>query len=194
VELESDRPSKVYVTTDQLFRQDLFRKECSEQLHKTFIPVSPKQWNQLSTNIVNEAINQDPPFDMMEESQLYFALMDYLSNRAQGNIDALESEEGVYSDDSKGRVFFKLAGFRSYLIRRGMFVNDLRTWKLGNKLNELQVPTDEVDFSTETSIKRKIPIEAGNLRVRGKVEYVRSISSDEVVVSEGLREAIEGIL
>lgn len=194
VELESDRPSKVYVTTDQLFRQDLFRKECSEQLHKTFIPVSPKQWNQLSTNIVNEAINQDPPFDMMEESQLYFALMDYLSNRAQNSVDALESEEGVYSDEDRKRVYFKLSGFRAYLIRRGMFGKDLTNWKLGNKLNALQIPTDEVDFSTETSIKRKIPIEAGNLRIRGKVEYVRYIPAEEVTISEGLRDAIEGIL
>lgn len=194
LELESARPSKVYVNTDQLFRQDLFRKECSEQLHKTFTPISAKQWNQLSTNIINNAINQDPPFDMMEESQMYFALIDYLVNRAQKDIQTLDSEEGVWEDTKKHLIYFRLSGFRSYLLRRGLFTKDLTTWKLGNKLNNLMIPTEEVDFTTETRVKRKVNITATSLRLRGKVEYVRSISSDELPVSENLRETIEGIL
>lgn len=194
VELESARPSKVYVTTDQLFKQELFRKECSEQLHKTFTPISSKQWNQLSTGIINNAINQDPPFDMMEESQLYFALIDYLVNRMQGDINAMDSEEGVWEDKKRSKIYFKLAGFRSYLLRRGLFTKDLTTWKLGNKLNNLMIPTEEVDFTTETRIKRKVEITSDSLRIRGKVEYVRSISSDELPVSEILRDTIEGVL
>lgn len=192
VELESERPSKVYVTTDQLFRQDLFRKECSEQLHKTFIPLSAKQWNQLSTNIVNNALNQDPPFDMMEESQLYLALMDYLSNRASEDINTLDTDEGVYTD--KKKLYFKLNGFRSYLIRRGLFTKDLTNWKLGNKLNAIDVPTDEVNFTTETRVKRRLDIKAATLWVRGHSEYLRSIPAEEIPLSEGMREELEEII
>ena len=194
VELESERPSKVYVTTDQLFRQDLFRKECSEQLHKTFLPLSAKQWNQMSTNIINNAINQDPPYDMMEESQLYFALIDYLANRLQGTPIALEQEEGVYHNKNEHQIYFKLSGFRSYLIRRGMFDKNLTNWKLGNKLNALYVPTDEVDFKSETSVKRQIKIDSATLRVRGKVEYLRRVAEEEVPKAEELRDSIEGVL
>lgn len=194
VELEADRPAKVYVTTDQLFRQDLFRKECSEQLHKTFIPLSQKQWNQISTNIINTALNQDPPFDMMEESQMYFALTDYLMNRMQYTSTALEMEEGVYCDSKAGKIFFRLNGLRSYLIRRGIFTKELTVWKLGNKLNSLLVPTDEVDFSTETRVKRKVDIKSETKRINGKVEYLRSIPSSELTVSERMRETSEEIL
>ena len=190
VELESERPSKVYVNTDQLFRQDLFRKECSEQLHKTFIPLSAKQWNQLSTEIINNAINQDPPYDMMEECQLYFALIDFLANRAQSDIDVLNMEEGVYNCKKNGLIYFDLSGFRNYLIRRGTFTKELTNWKLGNKLNALNIPTDEVDFSTETRVKRKVEIKSTTLRVGGKTKYLRSIPAEEVPIAEGLRDAI----
>lgn len=194
VELESERPSKVYVNTDQLFRQDLFRKECSEQLHKTFIPLSAKQWNQLSTEIINNAINQDPPYDMMEECQLYFALIDFLANRAQSDIDVLNMEEGVYNCKKNGLIYFDLSGFRNYLIRRGTFTKELTNWKLGNKLNALNIPTDEVDFSTETRVKRKVEIKSTTLRVGGKTKYLRSIPAEEVPIAEGLRDAIRGVL
>ena len=194
LELESERPSKVYVTTDQLFRQDLFRKECSEQLHKTFLPVSAKQWNQLSTNIVNNALNQDPPYDMMEESQLYFALIDYIVNRAQEDIHTLETDEGVYLKKETGKIYFKLSGFRNYLIRRSIFGKELTNWKLGNKLNALTIPTDEVDFSTETRIKRKLDIKAETLWLMGHAEYVRSIDEKEVPIPTGKRDAIEEVL
>lgn len=194
VELEAERPAKVYVDTDQIFKQDLFRKACSEQLHKTFVPVSTKQWNEMSTNIINNAINQDPPFDMMEDCQLYFTLMDYLANRCQESIYALDSEDGVYLDKSKKQIFFKLSGFRQHLIRRGAYTKELTVWKLGNKLNTLMVPTDEVDFTAGTRVKRRIPIESTCLKHRGKTEYVRVIPEEEVPLSTGLREAIEGIL
>ena len=195
LELEAERPSKVYVDTDQLFRQDLFRKACSEQLHKTFVPVSQKQWNQLSTNIINNAINQDPPFDMMEESQLYLALMDYLANRAQDTSFALASgDEGVYHGEDDNKIYFKLSGFKTYLVRRGLFGKELTIWKLGNKLNNLMIPTDEVDFTTETRIKRRVKIDSSSLRVAGKVEYVRCIDDSEVPIATGIREAVEGLL
>lgn len=192
LELESERPSKVYVTTDQLFRQELFRKECSEQLHKTFIPVSAKTWNEMSTDIVNKAINQDPPYDMMEESQLYFALIDFLANRAQNDIKALDMEEGVYNCRKTNLIYFDLSGFRTYLIRRGMFNKDLTNWKLGNKLNALQIPTDEVDFSTETRVKRKVKIEPVTLKVSGKSKYLRAISAEEIPMAESFRTITEG--
>lgn len=192
VELESERPAKVYVTTDQLFKQDLFRKECSEQLHKTFIPVSAKSWNQISTGIVNNAINQDPPYDMMEESQLYFALIDFLANRSQRDIDVLEREEGVYHDTNKDLMYFDLSGFRNHLIRRGLFGKELTNWKLGNKLNSLMVPTDEIDFSTETTVKRRVDISSGSLRINGKVRYLRVVNANEVPAAAGLQEMIKG--
>lgn len=194
VELEAERPAKVYVDTDQIFKQEMFRKACSEQIHKTFVPVSTKQWNEMSTNIINNAINQDPPFDMMEDCQLYFTLMAYLTNRAQESIYALDSEEGVYHDKPKKMIYFKLAGFRQHLLKRGIYTKDLTVWKLGNKLNTLLVPTDEVDFTAGVRVKRKIPIESTSLWYRGKTEYLRSIPDSEVPLSTGLKEAIEGVL
>lgn len=194
VELESERPSKVYVSTDQLFKQDLFRKACSEQLHKTFCPLSAKQWNSMSTGIVNNAINQDPPYDMMEEYQLYVALIDYLSNRAQDNVSILTAEEGVYRNTLTEKIYFKLSGFRNFLIRRGLYGKDLNNWQLGNKLNELEIPTDEVDFSSETRVKRKVNVQSEYLKVNSKTEYLRSLPLEEVPISEGLREAVEGVL
>ena len=192
VELEAERPAKVYVSTEQLFKQDLFRKECADQLHKTFVPVSAKQWNQMSTDIVNNALNQDPPFDMMEESQVYFALIDYLTNRSEGSASALEKQDGVFLDKAHNKVYFKLDGFRSHLIRRGMFsAKDLTAWKLGNKLNALMIPTDEVDFKSEMRVKRKLDVKSENLWVKGKTEYVRSIPATEIPQSEGLREEME---
>lgn len=194
VELEAERPAKVFVTTEQLFKQDLFRKECSEQLHKTFVPLSIKQWNEISTNIVNTAINQDPPFDMMEENQLYMALSDYLSNRAQTQPEALTGEEGVFHYRAIGKIYFKLNGFKNYLIRRGLYNKDLTSWKLGNKLNTLEIPTGEVDFSKETTVKRRVEISSESLRVGKKTEYVRGISDKEVHINDGLKEMMEGII
>ena len=193
VDLKSERPSKVYVTTEQLFRQELFRRECSEQLHKTFIPMSAKQWNEISTHIINTAINQDPPFDMLEESQLYFALIDYLNNRAQSEITTLNTEEGVFHDVPNKKIYFKLAGLKAYLMRRGIFDKNISVWQLGNKLNNLMIPTDEADFSTGTTMKRRIDIKSETLRLKKKTIYVRSINAEEVPLSEGLREAIEGV-
>lgn len=194
VELEAERPSKVYVSVDQLFRQDLFRRECSEQLHKTFLPMSPKQWNQISTNIVNTALNQDPPYDMMEESQLYFSLISYLENRMQENASLLDTDEGVYHNRITKKIYFKLSGFRNFLIRKGQYGKDLNNWKLGSKLNDLWIPTEEIDFSNETRVKRRIDIQPEYMKVRGKTEYLRSIPEEELPTSEELRDAIEGVL
>lgn len=194
VELEADRPGKVFVTTEQLLKQDLFRKECSEQIHKTFIPVPTKTWNTLSTDIINTAINQDPPFDMMEENQIYIALMDYLVNRAQHTAKALTAKDGVYHDADEGKIYFKLEGFRGYLISRGIFNRDLTTWKLGSKLNKLYIPTEDVDFSKEKRVKRKLEIGDKRITVLKDTHYVRWVSDKEINLSEELREEFEGVL
>lgn len=194
VELESERPSKVYVSTDQLFKQDLFRKACSEQLHKTFCPVSTKQWNTMSTGIINNAINQDPPYDMMEEYQLYVALVDYVVNRAQDNPSILDTEEGVYRNTLAGKIYFKLSGFKNFLVRRGVYGRDLNNWQLGSKLNSLVIPTDEVDFNNETRVKRKVDIQTEYLKVHNKTEYLRTLPLEEIPISENIREAVEGVL
>lgn len=194
VELEADRPAKVFVDTDQLFKQDLFRKACSEQLHKTFVPVSPKQWNQISTHIINTALNQDPPFDMMEESQLYLGLIDFISNRVQHNAKVLSSDEGVYHDTKTDKIYFSLSGFRSYLIRRGVYNKDLTNWKLGNRLNDLYVPSDEVDFTAGLRVKRKVNIESESTRLGGRTQYLRTIPGSEIPKAEELRGSTEGIL
>ena len=148
----------------------------------------------MSTGIVNNAINQDPPYDMMEEYQLYVALIDYLSNRAQDNVSILTAEEGVYRNTLTEKIYFKLSGFRNFLIRRGLYGKDLNNWQLGNKLNELEIPTDEVDFSSETRVKRKVNVQSEYLKVNSKTEYLRSLPLEEVPISEGLREAVEGVL
>lgn len=194
VELESERPSKVYVSTDQLFKQDLFRKACSEQLHKTFCPVSTKQWNTMSTSIINNAINQDPPYDMMEEYQLYVALVDYVTNRAQDNPSILDTEEGVYRNTLAGKIYFKLSGLRNFLVRRGLYGKDFTNWQLGSKLNSLVIPTDEVDFTNETRVKRKVDIQTDYIKVRNKTEYLRTLPLEEIPISENIREAVEGVL
>lgn len=194
VELEADRPSKVYVSTDELFRQDLFRKACSEQLHKTFTPLSIKQWNQVSTNIINTAINQDPPYDMMEEYQLYTALIEYLLNRAQEDPNRLTADEGVYHNKLSNKIYFKLSGFRAFLIRKGQFNKDLTAWKLGNKLNDLMIPTDEIDFNSESRVKRKVEIGQESMRIRNKSLYLRCISDNEVQIQQNREADYEGVI
>lgn len=194
VEMEADRPSKVYVNTDQLFKQDLFRKACSEQLHKTFIPVSIKQWNEISTNIINTAINQEPPFDMTESSQLYLGLIDYLVNRLRTDKSCLIDDEGVWLCESEGRVYFKLNGLREYYLRKGTISRDTNVWTISSKLSNIEIPTDEADLDTGKSIKRKIAFGSKNIRIAGKVEYLRCIEKSEIPISTGITEPIEEIL
>lgn len=191
VELESERPSKVYVTIDQLFKQDLFRKECAEQLHKTFTPLSPKKWNEISTRIVNNAINQEPPFDMQEEAQMYMALSDFLVNRAQNDALVLESDDGVYADDETKLMHFKIAGFKTFLVHKGLVDKSTSLWKIGNILNKIKIQTDEVDMQTGTSVKRAIPIGAENIRAHGKVYYTRTVRMEDLVFLDNTKQLME---
>lgn len=194
VELESERPSKVYVTIDQLFKQDLFRKECAEQLHKTFTPLSPKQWNEISTRIVNNAINQEPPFDMQEDAQMYLALSDFLVNRAQDDPMVLESDDGVYINDETKIMHFKIAGFKTFLIHKGLAEKSMSLWKIGNILNNIKVQTDEVDMQTGTSLKRKVNVGAENVRANGKVYYTRTVSTEDLVFLDSTKQKLEGVI
>lgn len=193
VELESERPNKVYVTVEQLFRQELFRRECAEQLHKTFTPISPKQWNEISTRIVNTAINQEPPLDMQEDIQMYIALSDFLINRAQDDIRALESDDGVYVDEETKLYHFRIAGFKTYLIHKGLVEKGVSGWKIGSILNNICVQTDEVDMKTGTTVKRKINIGQRNLRSGTKVYYTRTVAMEDLVFLDNTKKAVEGV-
>ena len=193
VEMDGERPAKVYVSIDELFRQDLFRKACAEQLHKTFVPMSVKTWNELSTNIVNKAINQDPPFDMLPGVQIYLALTDYLRNRAQTDPTVMVNEEGVFLNPNTQLVYFKINGFRNFLVRRGSYGKDLSTIALGKKLQDIEIPTDEIDIEQGTCTKRKIEIGNRQLRIGRKSEYLRTISADEIDLSVDLQKAYEGL-
>jgi hypothetical protein len=153
-----------------------------------------KQWNQISTNIINTAINQDPPYDMMEDYQLYMALVEYLVNRAQEDPNLLTAEEGVYHNKLSNKIYFKLTGFRSFLIRKGQFNKDLTAWRLGNKMNEIYIPTDEIDFNSESRVKRKLDIGQETMRIRGKSLYLRYISDEEIQIQQNKEADYEGVI
>ena len=186
VELDAGLPQKVYVDTDQLFSQELFRKECSMQLHKTFNPMKPAGWSQIVSRVINTAINQDPPSDMSEENMLFSALSDFVVNKAREKITVLLESDGVFHDTEQGRIYFKLEDFRSYLQRKQIYGKELTTWKLGNKLNKLMVSTDEVDFKTETRIKRKVEVLDETKKIRGKSIYLRYVNVDDINLDEAI--------
>ena len=184
VELDAGLPAKVYVETETLFNQERFRIECSKQLHKTFIPIGAKTWSNIATRIINSAINQDPPTDMSEENKLYAALLDYILNKIRHQVTALAEPDGVYHDQENHMIYFKLEDFRTFLLRKQLYGKELTTWKLGNKLNNLYIPTDEVDFKEEKRIKRRITIEETTKKVRGKALYLRCIPDKEINLVE----------
>ena len=184
VELDAGLPAKVYVETETLFNQERFRIECSKQLHKTFIPIGAKTWSNIATRIINSAINQDPPTDMSEENKLYAALLDYIINKIRHQVTALAEPDGVYHDQEGHMIYFKLEDFRTFLLRKQLYGKELTTWKLGSKLNNLYIPTDEVDFKEEKRIKRRISIEETTKKVRGKALYLRCISDKEINLVE----------
>lgn len=194
VELEAGLPAKVYVSTEDLFAQEKFRMECSRQLFKTFMPMKNETWNKISTNIINSAINQDPPTDMSEEHTLYAALIEYLVNKLRPNIAVLAEPDGVYHDEAKHMIYFKLEDFKSYLIRKLVYGRELTAWKLGHKLNALQIPTDEVDFKLGERIKRKVIIKDDTKKAKGQAVYVRSISEEEINLAEILQSEIGDVV
>lgn len=183
VELGAGLPAKVYVDTDQLFSQELFRKECSVQLHKTFTPLKNNQWGEICVRLVNTAVNQEPPMDMSEDALLYRHLQGYLANKLRRNISALLSDDGVYYDTDRHQIYFKLEDFKNYLIRRGDAPKDISKWKLGKKLSNLEIPTDDVDLDTGKTGKRRVLIQEGNKKIQGRTIYTRYISDEEVALS-----------
>jgi 3-deoxy-D-manno-octulosonic-acid transferase len=172
----------------------LFRKECAEQLHKTFTPLSPKQWNEISTRIVNNAINQEPPFDMQEDAQMYLALSDFLVNRAQNDPMVLESDDGVFINEETKTMHFKIAGFKTFLIHKGLAEKSISLWKIGNILNNIRVQTDEVNMQTGESVKRTVNVGAENIRAHNKVYYTRTVSTEDLVFLDSAKKLLEGVI
>ena len=184
VEMGAGLPQTVYVETEQMFSQDQFRVECSLQLHKTFVPIGKPAWNEICVRLINTAINQEPPYEMTEHGQLFKLLQSYLVNRAQSKRDQLSEEEGVYHCLDKHTVFFRLDGFRSYLVRKNIITQTLSKWKLNKKLNEIEVPTDEINMDTGESTKVKLGLTEERIRVGSGFVMVRGLSDEYIRLEE----------
>jgi hypothetical protein len=182
VEMDAGLPATVYVETDELFSQEMFRKACSIQLHKTFIPV--KDWNQTCVRLINTAIDQEPPFEMTAGGQLFKQLQTYLINRAQYQRAMLAEDEGVYHDLDTHKLYFKIEGFRSYMIRRGQMSQNVSKWKVSQQLSTIMLPTDEIDTVTGITKKRPLYIAEERIRVGRSRLSVRSISDTEIKLEE----------
>ena len=148
--------------------------------------MKPAGWSGIVSRVINTAINQDPPSDMSEENMLFSALSDFVVNKAREKITVLLESDGVFHDTEQGRIYFKLEDFRSYLQRKQIYGKELTTWKLGNKLNKLMVSTDEVDFKTETRIKRKVEVLDETKKIRGKSIYLRYVNVDDINLDDAI--------
>lgn len=184
VEMEAGLPSTVYVETDELFSQELFRKQCSYQLHRTFVPISLKAWNDICVRLINTAVDQEPPYEMTAQGQLFKHLQSYIVNRAQHQRNQLTEDEGVFHDIDKHMIYFKLEGLKSYLVRKGYFAQSVSKWKLGQQLSNIEVPTDEVDLDTGICKKRPLIIREERIRVGRGLVTVRSVSDEELKLEE----------
>lgn len=192
VEMGAGLPQTVYVETDALFSQDQFRKECSMQLHKTFVPVSSKAWNDICVRLINTAINQEPPFEMTEHGQMFRLLQEYLVNRAQYRKSQIAEEEGVYHDTAVHKLYFRLEGFKTYLTRKGVIPQSFSKWKLSKKISEIEVPTDEVNLDTGISIKKKLDIREERLRLGKGLLTVRAVDDEDFKLEEVMSMIEEG--
>lgn len=190
VEMGAGLPQTVYVETEQLFNQEQFRKECALQLRKTFVPISAKAWNDICVRLINTATDQEPPFEMSEHGQTVKLLKDYLINRVQHKRTALAEEEGVYYDQDKHLVYFRLDGLKNYMTRKGAIPQNFSKWKLNKKLEDLEIPTDEVT-NEGMSAKRRLNITEERLRVGRGLVTVRALR-DEFIIFEELTNVIEG--
>lgn len=184
VEMGAGLPHTVYVETDSLFSQDLFRKECSIQLHKTFVPISNKAWNDICVRLINTAINQEPPYEMSESGQLMRFLTEYLTNRAQSKRSMLEEEEGVWQDIDNHTIYFRLDGFKTFLVRKGYIPQSFSKWKLNQKLDNIMVPTEDVDLDSGVSVKKKLDIREERLRIGNARTTVRALADTELKLEE----------
>ena len=189
VEMGAGLPQTVYVETDQLFAQDQFRKECSLQLHKTFVPISSKAWNDICVRLINTATNQEPPFEMSEHGQLVKLLKDYITNRVQHKRTALTEEEGVFHDFDKHLIYFRLDGLKNYMTRKGAVPQNYSKWKLNKRLEELEIPTDDVT-EEGTTLRKRMGIREDRLRVGRGLITVR-VMRDEYIQFEEVVNVIE---
>lgn len=190
VEMEAGLPATVYVETDELFSQEQFRKACSIQLHKTFVPI--KDWNQICVRLINTAVDQEPPFEMTVHGQLYKNLQQYIVNRAQHQRAMLSEDEGVYHDIDRHTIYFKLEGFRYYLVKKGCLPQNVSKWKLSQQLSALEIPTDEVDEKTGRCKKKPLGLREERIRVGRGLVTVRSIPDSEMHLEEVLNLIEEG--
>lgn len=184
VEMGAGLPHTVYVETDQLFNQEQFRKECSIQLHKTFIPISMKAWNAICVRLINTAVNQEPPYEMSEHGQMFKLLQEYLVNRAQSRKTHLSEEEGVYHDTSAHKIYFRLEGFKSYLTRKGVINQNYSKWKLNKKIEGLMIMTDEINLDTGISVKKNLGIKEERIRIGKGLITVRSVDDAQMKLEE----------
>lgn len=192
VEMEAGLPHVVYVETDQLFSQEHFRKECSYQLHKTFVPIKTTAWNDICVRLINTATNQEPPFEMTVQGQLFRHLQTYLVNRAQYKKQALTEEEGVFHDIDRNYLYFRLDGFKAFLVRKGAFAQSVSKWKLSQMLEQLEAPIDEVDTETGLSRKEKLGIREERLRVNKGFVTTRAVPDDKMKLEEVMNMIEEG--
>lgn len=190
VEMDAGLPATVYVETDELFSQEQFRKACSIQLHKTFTPI--KDWNQICVRLINTAIDQEPPFEMTAHGQLFKHLQQYIVNRAQHQRNLLSEDEGVFHDVDTHKIYFKLEGFRFYLVRKGALAQNVSKWKLSQQVSAIEIPTDEINEQTGLSVKRPLNIREERIRVGRGLVTVRSISDEEIKLEEVINVVEEG--
>ena len=192
VEMGAGLPQTVYVETDGLFSQDQFRKECSLQLHKTFVPISAKAWNDICVRLINTAINQEAPYEMTEHGQLFRLLQEYLVNRVQYRKQQLNEEEGVYQDQEAHKIYFRLDGLKTYLTRKGVIAQNFSKWKLNKKLEELEVPTEEVNLDTGISVKRRLGVKEERVRIGKGLVTTRSVLDTDIKLEEVMSVIAEG--
>lgn len=192
VEMEAGLPHVLYVETDQLFSQDQFRKECSYQLHKTFVPIKLNDWNETCVRLINTAVNQEPPYEMTVHGQLFRHLQNYLVNRAQYKKVALSEEEGVFHDIDKHFIYFRLDGFKAYLVRKGVYAQSLSRWKLSQLLENLQIPTEEVNLETGLCTYEPLNIKEERLRINKGFVTTRSVPDHLMKLEEIISITEEG--
>ena len=192
VEMEAGLPHVVYVETDQLFSQDYFRKECSYQLHKTFMPIKAVDWNEICVRLINTATNQEPPYELTAQGQLFKHLQNYLVNRAQYKRAALSEEEGVFHDIDRHYLYFRLDGFKAYLVRKGVYAQSVSRWKLSQMLENLNIPTDEVDLETGLSKKEPLGIREERLRINKGFVTTRAVPDHNMKLEEVISIVEEG--
>lgn len=196
VELEMDAglPMTVYVDTDTLFDQNAFRKACSIQLHKTFCPVKPNQWNQISVNLINSAVNQEPAFEMTKAGQLFKNLQLYISNRIQYNRDTLKEDEGVFHDKDTHKIYFRLDGFRTFLIRKGTITQSKSRWAVNKELLDLEIPTDEINLDTGLSVKKRIGIAEEIIKLNRTTHAVKVIPDEYIKLEQLIQTKYEDVV